>query len=118
MQVQPKVTFRDFESSPALEAKIEERIERLEKMYGLLTSCQVVVESPHRHHHQGRIYHVRLHLAVPGGDIVVGRDPSEHHAHEDVYVAVRDAFDAAERRLEDHARRRRGEVKQHQIAPR
>lgn len=118
MQVQPRVTFRELEPSPAVEAKVEERIERLERLHGRLTTCQVVIEAPHRHHHHGRIYHVRLHLVVPGGDIVIGRDPAEHHAHEDLYVAIRDAFDAAERRLEDHARRSRGEVKSHPAAAR
>ena len=110
MQVEPRITFRDMEPSPAIEAKVQERIERLEKRYGRLTTCQVVIESPHRHQQHGRIHHVRVQLSVPGGDIVVGRDPSENHAHEDVYVAIRDAFDAAERRLEDHARRSRGDV--------
>lgn len=113
MQVEPRITFRDMDPSPAIEARVEERLDRLERRYGRLTGCKVVIESPHRHQHQGRIHHVRVQLAVPGAEIVVGRDPAENHAHEDVYVAIRDAFDAAERRLEDHARRSRGDVKTH-----
>ena len=50
-----------------------------------------------------------------GSEIVVGRDPEAHHAHEDVYVAIRDAFDATRRLLEDHVRRGRGEVKLHGV---
>lgn len=52
-------------------------------------------------------------MAVPGGDIIIRRDPAEKHAHEDVFVAVRDAFHAARRRLQDQVRRRRGDVKHH-----
>ncbi len=113
MQVESRISFRNMEPSPAIEAKVEERIERLERHFGGMTTCQVVIESPHRHQQHGRIHHVRLHVVVPGGDIVVGRDPAGPHVHEDVYVAIRDAFDAAERRIEDHARRSRGDVKTH-----
>jgi cold shock CspA family protein len=54
-------------------------------------------------------------LNVPGREIAVGRDPAAHHAHEDVYVAIRDAFDATRRLLEDYARERRGDVKLHAV---
>jgi hypothetical protein len=54
---------------------------------------------------------------VPGKDVVVDRAGSLDHAHEDVYVAIRDAFDAAARRLEDHARKMRGDVKNHPGRP-
>jgi cold shock CspA family protein len=50
---------------------------------------------------------------VPGGELVVARSPSAHAAHEDVLVAIRDAFDAARRELMDYARRKRGQVKGH-----
>jgi cold shock CspA family protein len=76
-----------------------------------------VVERPHRQHHKGTLFHVRIDLRVPGRELVVNRDPTEHHAHEDVYVAIRDAFDAARRQLEDHAREMRGGVKSHEPTP-
>ncbi len=63
---------------------------------------------------RGGFHQLRIHLTVPGGEIIVNRDPSEHHAHEDVYVAIRDAFDAARRQLEDHVRRMRGDTKAHE----
>jgi ribosome-associated translation inhibitor RaiA len=77
-------------------------------------SCRVVIELHHRHHHQGNLYHVRVDLKVPDAEIVASREPAEHHAHEDVYVAIRDAFNAVRRRLEDYIRRRRGVVKAHE----
>jgi cold shock CspA family protein len=75
----------------------------------------VAVETPHRHHHRGNLFHVRIDITVPGRELVVGRSPAAHHAHEDVYVAIRDAFRAAARQLEDHARLVRGEVKTHAV---
>jgi ribosomal subunit interface protein len=101
--------------SPAVEAKVRERVEELERFHDRITSCRVVIEVPHRRHLQGDLYHIRVDLKVPGREIVVKRDPPEHHAHEDIYVAVRDCFDAVRRQLEDHARRRRGDVKAHEI---
>ena len=99
--------------SPAVEARVRDRAAALERFHPRITGCHVVIEVHHRHHHQGRLYHVTVHVVVPEGEIVVTRDPAEHHAHEDAYVAVRDAFDAAERRLQDRVRRLRGDVKQH-----
>jgi cold shock CspA family protein len=78
-------------------------------------SCRVVVECRNPRHHQGNLFRIRVDLKVPGREIAVGCDPAAHHAHEDVYVAIRDAFDAARRLLEDHVRERRGEVKLHAV---
>ncbi|MGO8920622.1 MAG: HPF/RaiA family ribosome-associated protein [Stellaceae bacterium] len=114
MQTPLQVTFRNLDASPAVEAKIRERVDELEQLYDRITSCRVVVEAPDRHHREGRLYHLRVDLRVPGREIVVKRDPSEHHAHEDIYVAVRDCFDAVRRQLEDHLRRQRGDVKLHE----
>jgi ribosome-associated translation inhibitor RaiA len=83
----------------------------LEKVFDRITSCRVMIEAPHQHQRKGRLFHVRVDLTVPGGELLVRRDPAEHHAHKDVYVAIRDAFDAAVRQLEDHARKLRGDVK-------
>lgn len=92
-------------------------VERLERYHGALMSCRVVVELQHRHKHQGNLYHVGVDLKVPGAEFASGRGPAQHHAHEDVYVAIRDAFDALRRQLEDHARKQRGDVKTHAATP-
>jgi ribosome-associated translation inhibitor RaiA len=73
-----------------------------------------MVEVPHRHHRKGHLYHIRIDLTVPGAELVVKRDPPQHQAHEDIYVAIRDAFDSAERQLKEYAERQRGEVKTHE----
>lgn len=113
MQLPLQITFRHMEPSPSVEAHIRERAEGLDRFFGRIMACRVVVEASARHHHKGKLYHVRVDLTVPGREIVVKRDPSEHHAHEDILVAVRDAFDAVRRQLEDHARGTRGDVKAH-----
>ena len=109
MQVPLRVTFRDMEPSPAIDERVRERAAALEQFCGDITACHVVVEEHHRHHHQGRLFHVRIDLTVPGTVLIVNREPHEHHAHEDVYVAIRDAFDAARRQLEDWVREHREE---------
>jgi ribosomal subunit interface protein len=115
MQLPLQVTFRHMASAPALEARIRERVEELDRFFGRIISCHVVVECRHPRRHQGNLFRVRIALKVPGHQIVVGRDPAANHAHEDPYVALRDAFDAVRRRLEDHARARRGQVKLHAV---
>jgi ribosomal subunit interface protein len=113
MQIPLQISFRNMEPSPAIEARIRKKAAKLERFHDRIVGCSVVVEAPHRHHHKGKLYTVHLDISVPGKDIVVGRAGPIDQAHEDVYVAIRDAFNAAARQLEDHARRMRGDVKTH-----
>ena len=115
MQFPLQITFRHMDSSEAVAARIRERAGELERFFDRIMSCRVVVECRHPRHHQGNLFRIRVDLKVPGREIAVGRDPAAHHAHEDVYVAIRDAFDAARRLLEDHVRERRREVKLHAV---
>jgi cold shock CspA family protein/ribosome-associated translation inhibitor RaiA len=115
MKLPLQITFRGLESSDALEAEIRERAGKLDHFSPDIMSCRVVVESGHKHHEEGNLYHVRVDLTVPGLEIVTGRERTLHHAHTDAYVAVRDAFDEARRQLEDYERRRRQEVKAHRV---
>lgn len=117
MRLPLQITFRNMKPSAAVEANIQERAEKLDKFYDEIMSCRVVVEAPHKHHHKGNLYHARIDLTVPDGELVAGREPGQHHAHEDVYVAIRDAFAATRRMLEDYSRRRRGHVKEHETPP-
>jgi ribosomal subunit interface protein len=106
MQTELQITVRDMEHSPALDERIRAKVEKLERVYSPLMGCRVVAEAPHKHKHQGKHFAVRLDITVPGREIVVN-----HEHHEDIYVALRDAFDAAKRQLEDYAAKRRGDVK-------
>jgi ribosome-associated translation inhibitor RaiA len=118
MQLNPEISFRSIDPTPAIETKVRERAARLDHVHSRILYCGVMIESQHRHHHKGRLYHVRIDVRVPGDQLAVSRDPEQDHAHEDAYVAIRDAFDAMERRLESYAHRRRGAVKAHESSTR
>lgn len=107
MQLPLQITFRDMPASDPIEERIRERASKLERFHDRITGCKVVVSAPHRHQHKGNLYSVTIDLTVPGGEVVVNNDSSDKQSHEDVYVAIRDAFDAAERQLESFARKRR-----------
>ena len=116
MDVPAEIVFHNMPSSPALEAEIRDRIEKLDRLYEHLVGCRVSVEQLHRRHQTGNLYDVHIDMRVPGDEIVVSREP--HRAREkfmdaDAGVAVRSAFKAAERRLVDYKRKQRGEVKPH-----
>jgi cold shock CspA family protein len=104
--------------SPSLEALVHEKAATLDKFAADIMSCRVVVEPAGKHHQHGNLYEVRIDLTVPGEEIAVTREPGEHTANKDIHVALRDAFDAARRKLEDYVRRRRHAVKAHEIIPR
>jgi ribosomal subunit interface protein len=103
MKLPLEITFRTMEPSEALEANVREHVDKLDKFYDRIMGCWVIVEKDHTHHHQGNLYHVRIDLTVPSKELVVSREPEKHHAHEDVYVAVRDAFRAIRRQLENYS---------------
>ena len=113
MQIPVDITFKELGRSEALEAKVRDWVDKLERVYDRIVRCEVLIETPHKHHRTGRQYHVRVRLTVPGSEIVVSHDPGPDGAHEDAYVALRDAFTAARRQLEDHVRKtlKRGDIR-------
>jgi len=113
MQTPLQITFHQLPPSPTLEEDIRQRVDELESVYGGIVGCRVLVETPHRHHHQGQLFRVRVEIGVPGKHLVVGRSPDQDAAHADAYVAVRDAFRAAKHQLADYVQRLRGDVKVH-----
>lgn len=108
MQLPIQITWREMPPSPAVDTRIREKAEKLNRFYDRIIGCRIVVDSPQRHKHQGKHYSIHIDLTVPGAELAVTR-----FEHEDIYVAVREAFSAASRQLEDYARRQRGEVKGH-----
>ncbi len=129
-----QVTFHGLKHSDEMESDIRERVHELEQFYAGIVRCRVLVEVPHRHRRDGRHFHVRLEITVPGGaPIVVSHGPSLHARLKDVEdeaphkeweidavrrharVAIHEAFAAARRRLEDFAREQRGAVKTHAV---
>ncbi|MBL9214976.1 MAG: ribosome-associated translation inhibitor RaiA [Opitutaceae bacterium] len=131
-----QIGFRNMEPSPAVSARIQDEFEKLGRYAGRMVSCRATIIAPHRHHRHGRHYQVHLDIRIPGRDIVVQHEPSARQVlrregatkltrqaevdapHRDPYVAIRDAFDAARRRLEDGVRRRReGPLRSRRRAP-
>lgn len=101
----------DAKLPAAIEAEIREKAARLELYYRPIMGCRVTVDAPVRHHRKGA-YDVRMDINLVGAELSVS-----HQQSTDLAVAVRDAFDAARRRLEDHARHQRGDIKHHEESP-
>lgn len=136
MKLPVQITFRNIPSSTVVEEWIREEVDKLETFYERPVGCRVAVEVPHRHHRKGSPYHIRVEIALPGGEIVVNRAPNlgkylretgeiavRKHSeldpeHKNLRLAINEAFRAAGRRLSDYARRRRGEVKTHRARAR
>jgi ribosome-associated translation inhibitor RaiA len=107
MQIPLQITFRGMDPSPAIESLIRQRSARIARFNDRIIRCHVVVDVPHQRSRKGNPYAVHLDITTPTGPIVISRDPGVEEAHVEAGVAVRDAFDAATRRLEDEARRHR-----------
>lgn len=91
------ITARGMELTPAIEERVRRKAQKLEQFTDRILACRVVIEEPPRHHHKGASYNVHIDLTVPGCELVVKREPNP-----DLYVALRDAFNAAQRQLTAH----------------
>ena len=125
------ITFRRVPRSEDIRTEIEAEAAELETYYEGIIACHVLLELAHRHRQKGNRYHVRITLTVPGEEIVVSHEPTQHDSLQDfdegtehkadeveaehryLRPAIGNAFDTARRRLQDYARRQRGAVKQH-----
>jgi ribosome-associated translation inhibitor RaiA len=105
------VQFHGLAPSPAIEAEVTRRYQHLLRISDRIVRARVTLEARHHRHRQGNVYHVNVSLLVPGGEILVNREPERDHAHEDIYVAIRDSFRAAERQLKNHTQVLRGDIK-------
>ena len=132
MQLPLQITFRNMERLEGVEELIRAEAEKLEDFYSQIMGCRVAVEVPHGHHRKGNLYHIRIDLTLPGMELAIKHEPSlskgirqaggaemkkrlEVRApHRDLHLAIRDAFKVAGRRLQDYARRQRGDVKTHE----
>ena len=135
MKSELQITFRNMKPSEEIEELVRAGAAKLDALYSQLMGCRVMIEIPHRHHKKGSPYHVRIDLTVPQGEIVVKREPSlsgqarqsgkrdlqknveTQIPHKDLRIAISDAFKAAGRRLQDYARRQRGNIKTHAPLP-
>jgi len=109
MEIPLQITARDIDLTDAIRAEITEKAGKLDNFCDRIMRCRVVIESPRRHQHEGKLYSVHIYLTVPGTELMVKRE-----LNKDLYVAVRDAFRDARRKLEDFVRERRSDVKYHE----
>lgn len=105
-----QITVCDMPSSPILEDHIRKKASKLSQYYRRINSIRIVIHVPQKHKHQGKLYSIHIDLTVPGKELVVNRQFDQ-----DVYVAIRDAFNALQRQLESYSRKKRGDVKTHEI---
>jgi ribosome-associated translation inhibitor RaiA len=107
-----EIIFKGLDKSRALEAKIAERMTRLEKHFDRITHARVVVAAPHRHSNKGKIYQIKIEIGIPDhAPLVITHEPVVSHANQDLQTAIRDAFAAAKRNLDDMAEKISGTAK-------
>lgn len=117
MIIPVQVTFQDVPQSDEAEARIRDLAEKLDQYHPRLTSCRVVVTAPQQRRRTGNPYHINISVTVPGAEVVVNRRPGNLEDHDNLFVAVRDAFDAMARKLRKQALVRRGKVKSSAVLP-
>ena len=112
METPVRISFQGSTPSEALTKLISEHLDTLERLHGRLTSCQVVVQVPDRHHRTSNLYSINIHLVLPGNiDINVDQTPQDDSRFADPVFAVNDAFRRAKRLIKEKSRKQRGEVK-------
>lgn len=102
MAIPTEIKFHGFRKSDAIEAAVHRWVTRLELVYDRILRVEVRLDQPHRSHRQGREFEVHIHVEVPGADII-----TRHARHEDVYIAIADAFRATRRQMLDQIEHRR-----------
>lgn len=113
MAIPVEVSYRHLEPSDFIDEKVALRLKQLESLSNEINRAHVVLSSPHHHKHKGNHYEVHITLFVPGSELVVNQNTGASEAHEDFYVALRDAFDAMERQLTRWKDKRSLDVKAH-----
>ena len=108
------VVFNQAEPSEAVRQRAEYMMSKLARVSGHIMRCVMTIEGRHRHHHQGNLFHISIRIRLPFRDVVVTRDPERDHAHEDIYVAMRDAVDTAKRQLQTYEEEFGGKQAQHE----
>ena len=94
-----QIVFHNIDQSTSISDAVNKRISKLQRFCARILAGRVVLDSPHNNHHKGKVYSVVLEIHTPRKEVRVNQEQHDNHAHEDLYVAIRDAFNAAERQL-------------------
>lgn len=106
-KIPTQVSFRNMDKPMGVEEQVLEKVEALNRFHPNIMGCRVMIERRHHRHWKGDHFHVSINLAVPGAELVVNREPAKSGAHEELAVAVHDAFDEMRRQIESHTGRQR-----------
>ena len=105
-----QVVFHNIDPSDAVNDVVQKRIEKLRRFSHDIIGGRVVLDSPHNNQHKGKVYSVAIEIHTGGKPVVVTQEHHDNHAHEDLYVAIRDAFNAAERQIKSVDKKHRKEA--------
>jgi len=94
-----QIVYHNIDQTEAITDAVQKRIAKLERYCDQIITGRIVLDSPHNNHHKGKVYSVGLEVKTTAKEVIVNQDQHDNHAHEDLYVAIRDAFNAAERQL-------------------
>ena len=94
-----QIVYHNIDQTEAISEAVQKRIEKLERYCDHIINGRVVLDCPHNNHHKGKVYSVGVEIHTPALEVRVNQDQHDNHAHEDLYVAIRDAFNVAERQL-------------------
>jgi len=114
MTNQFQVVFHNLNQTDAIREAVNKRVDKLKRFCDQVITGRVVLDSPHNHHHKGKVYSVSLEIHAPTLEVQVKQDQHDNHAHEDLYVAIRDAFNVAERQLRSVDKKHR-KIRSHKI---
>ena len=94
-----QVVYHNIDQTEAISEAVQKRIDKLERYCDHILNGRVVLDSPNNNHYKGKVYSVTLEIHTPELEVRVNQDQHDNHAHEDLYVAIRDAFNVAERQF-------------------
>jgi ribosome-associated translation inhibitor RaiA len=101
MNAQVEVHFHGIESSEAVERRVRDKVAKLRKHFSRMTSCRVGIEVPQRKADKPKVYRIKIEISVPRrAPIVVSHERIGSRANEELPLAIRDAFEAALRKVD------------------
>ncbi|MBV1694462.1 MAG: HPF/RaiA family ribosome-associated protein [Hyphomicrobiales bacterium] len=107
-----EIQFHGIEKSAAVEARVVQKHAKLKQHFGRMTACRVVIEAPQRSASKPTAIAVKIEISVPDHKpIIVSHEREAAHVQEELFGALKDAFDAALRRIDELADQRAGRAR-------
>lgn len=101
-----EVCFHGIEKSDALEQRVRDKATKLLSHFERMTSCRVVIEATQRSPQKPKVYRIKIEIGMPRRQpIVISHERIGSRANEELGPAIRDAFDAALRKVDGTATR-------------